>query len=215
MVFSKQLTPEEIRILLRIQEFVRAAHAHSESHDYSHVLTVCRYSIQIAKEIPEPVDPFVVCTAAILHDIGKTTSIFSHLHGLLGGALAEEYLDGLKIDPELRDIICRIVIRHTPTSMIPPETVEEKIIYDADTLDRLGLIGLLRGFIGKSGSMPEIIRKYNKTRLDDFSKLHFDVSKRIGDAKNEELSAYIEIVENQLASRLTAIESLFEHENLV
>lgn len=198
-----------------MQEFARKAHSSSESHDYSHVLTVCRYCIQIAKEIKEEVDPFIVCASAILHDIGKTTSMFSNLHGLLGAALAEEYLAGLRIEPEKIDAICRIIIRHTPTSMIPPETPEEKIVFDGDCLDRLGLIGLLRGFIGKSGSMPDIIKKYNTNRMEDFQKLNFDVSKQIGDAKNEELEAYIAIVDDRIKNRLKSIEDLFKTEELI
>ncbi|MFW9944255.1 MAG: HD domain-containing protein, partial [Candidatus Sifarchaeia archaeon] len=85
MVFSRQLNSQEIQTLLTMQEFVKAAHAESDSHDYSHVLTVCRYAIQIAKNIEEKVDPFVTIAGSLLHDIGKTNRVFAHIHGLLGG----------------------------------------------------------------------------------------------------------------------------------
>ena len=162
MVFSRKLTKKEMDILIKLQEFIRQAHAESSSHDFAHVLSVLKYAIQIGKGIEESegsIDPFVVCAGALLHDIGKTNSVFSHIHGLFGGSLAEEFLDGLKINPKLTEKICRVVVRHTPTSMIPPETNEEKIVFDADTMDRLGLMGLLRGFIGKKGSMGDILNK--------------------------------------------------------
>ena len=162
MVFSRDLNDVELEILANIREFAKEAHKDSDSHDYSHVLQVCRYAIKISKKIEEKIDPFEVVAAALLHDIGKTNDSFGHIHGLLGGALAEEFLDGIQIDPEKRDIICRAVIRHTPTTMIPPESPLEKIIFDADTLDRLGLMGLMRGFIGKTGSMDKIMNKYIK-----------------------------------------------------
>ncbi|MHA2601443.1 MAG: HD domain-containing protein [Candidatus Thorarchaeota archaeon SMTZ1-83] len=215
MVFSRQLSSQEIETLLTMQEFVRAAHAESDSHDYSHVLTVCRYAIQIAKNIEEAVDPFVTIAGALLHDIGKTNRVFAHIHGLFGGTLAEEYLDGLKIDESTRDTIARVVIRHTPTSKIPPETPEEKIVYDADTLDRLGLMGLLRGFIGKTGSMEHIMTKYMDKRKEDYEKLNFDYSRDLGDDLHRELMDFMFVLEDRLSSRMASIEHIFEKEELV
>ena len=217
MVFSRKLTKKEMEILLKLQEFIKQAHAESSSHDFAHVLSVLRYAIQIGKDIKESegsVDPFVVCAGALLHDIGKTNSVFSHIHGLFGGSLAEEFLDGLKIDSNLTEKICRVVVRHTPTSMISPETVEEMIVFDADTMDRLGLMGLLRGFIGKAGSMGEILNKYMDKRLEDYSKLHFEVSKRIGDAKNQEMEFFIELIQDRLNNRMKSIEHIFKSESL-
>lgn len=213
MVFSRKLTKKEMEVLLKLQDFIREAHAESSSHDFVHVLSVLRYSIQIGKDIKESVDPFIVCAGALLHDIGKTNTVFAHIHGLFGGSLAEEFLDGIRIDPKLTEKICRVVVRHTPTSMIPPETVEEKIVFDADTMDRLGLMGLLRGFIGKEGSMGDILNKYMDKRLEDYSKLHFKVSKRIGDAKNQEMEFFIELFADRLSTRMKSIEDIFKTES--
>jgi hypothetical protein len=41
------------------------------------------------------------------------------------------------------------------TFHVAPESVEEKIVFDADGLDRLGAMGLLRGFIGKEEKSSE------------------------------------------------------------
>ena len=71
MVFSRELSDNEVQILNRMEDFARQAHKHSESHDYAHVLSVCRYAIEIAKNISDEVDPFNVIAAALLHDIGK------------------------------------------------------------------------------------------------------------------------------------------------
>lgn len=215
MVLSRKLTQKENEILLKMQEFVKAAHAESNSHDYAHVFSVCRYSIQIGKEIEEEVDPFILSAGALLHDIGKTNSVFSHIHGLFGGSLAEEFLDGLKIDEDTRDAICRVVIRHTPTSMIPPETPEEKAVFDADTLDRLGLMGLLRGFIGKNGAMDVIMKKYMKSRKTDYEKLHYKISRDIGLEKDQMMLAFIQIIEDRLKTRMESIEDLFSKEGLI
>ena len=214
MVFSRDLSDEELSTLSNIRDFAKRVHKDCDSHDYSHILQVCRFSIKISKKIADEIDPFEVVAAALLHDIGRTNKAFGQIHGLLGGSLAEEFLDGIKIDPIQRDIICRAIIRHTPSSMIPPETPLEKVIFDADCLDRLGLMGLMRGFIGKSGSMDEIMNIYMGRREDDFEKLHYTVSKHMGDSMNEELEAYIAIVRHRLQIRLESIEDIFVSEDL-
>ncbi|MHA2141967.1 MAG: HD domain-containing protein [Candidatus Thorarchaeota archaeon] len=209
------ISKKELKMLLQMQEFVREAHAESDSHDYSHVFTVCRYAIEIAKNIDEKVDPLVCIAGALMHDIGKTNRVFAHIHGLLGGTLAEEFLDGLHVDKKLRDTIARVVVRHTPTSKIPPVTPEEKIVYDADTLDRLGLMGLLRGFIGKTGSMESILTKYMEKRKRDYEKLNFEFSKELGDSLHQELLEFLFVVEDRLSARMASIEDLFGKERLV
>jgi uncharacterized protein len=215
MGFKRKLNEKEIEQLRTMQEFVKNAHYHSTSHDYAHVLSVCRNAIQIAKKIEHEVDPFVIISAALLHDIGKTNNLFSHIHGLLGGALAEEFLDGIRIESKLKDRICRAVIRHTPTSLLPPETNEEKVIFDADALDRIGLMGLLRGFIGKTGSMNEILTKYMNKRLQTYESLNFNATKDMCDLANKEMEAYISIIEIRLKARMESIENIFVKEDLI
>jgi HD superfamily phosphodiesterase len=212
MSFVRKLSNDEKAVLKRLEKFVKHAHAESDSHDYAHVLTVTKYAIDIALNIDEVIDPFVCIAGALLHDIGKTTPTYAHIHGLLGGALAEEFLDGLKLERDKTEAISRIVVRHTMTSMIPPETTEEKIVADADTLDRLGLMGLLRGFMGKTGeSMDEIMNRYMNKRKHDFEKLHFEYSKQIGDTLQDELMEFMIKVEERLKFRLASIEDLLEN----
>lgn len=214
-MFSRSLTKNEKEILLQIQDFVRRCHAKSDSHDYSHVFMVTRTSIMIAKQINKPVDPFVVIAGALLHDIGKTTSTFSDFHGLFGGSIAEEYLDGIELKKSTRDKICRVVIRHTPTSGIPPITPEEKVVYDADTLDRLGLMGLLRGFIGKEGSMQEILETYLNSRQSDYDKLNYEYSRELGMMGNQELEGFSAVIQKRLDDRMSSIEDIFTKEGLI
>ncbi|NHI93911.1 MAG: HD domain-containing protein [Candidatus Lokiarchaeota archaeon] len=215
MVFSRELTNEEKQIILKLEKFVRKAHAQSDSHDYAHVLTVCDNSIKIGKEIEDLADPFVCICGSLLHDIGKTDNTFSHIHGLFGSSIAEEFLDGLLIKKDTTDAICRVIVRHTPTSMIPPETTEEKIVFDADCLDRLGLMGLIRGFLGKEGSMDKILTTYMERRLKDYEKLNFKVSKDMGDWKQQELEGFVMFLQKRLDDRLSSIEDLFEKEGIV
>lgn len=211
-MFSRRLTDDEAARIKLIEAFVRNKHKESDSHDFSHVLEVTQYAIRIAAQTSEAVDPFVLICGALLHDIGKTNLTFKSMHGLIGSAIAEEFLDAMGYsDPYLkgiRDAICRIVARHTPTTMVPPETVEEKIVFDADCLDRLGVIGVLRGFIGKSGSIEEILEQKMRTRVRDYDKLHFEEAKKIGKGLNEETLSFVQYIRKELEVRKASIEEL-------
>jgi uncharacterized protein len=214
-MLTRALTQKELEILLRIQEFVKRNHAKSDSHDYSHVFMVTRTAIQISKNIDDPIDPFIVIAGSLLHDIGKTTNHFAGFHGLFGGSIAEEFLEGLEIENSISEKICRVVVRHTPTSSIPPVTPEEKVVYDADTLDRLGLMGLLRGFIGKEGSMQEILEKYMSRRQFDYDKLNYEYSRELGMMGAQELEGFSHVIQKRLDDRMSSIEDIFIKENLI
>lgn len=185
-MIERGVEPARVELLRRMEAFVRENHRAEGGHDASHVLAVTDYAIRVAREVDAPVDPFILVAGALFHDLGRIGAETALLHGLRGAALARTFLESTEVDgPELEAIL-RIVARHTPTTGIPPETVEERIVYDADALDRLGLMGMLRGLIGKRGSTGFIIEDRIQKRLGDYDRLHFDVSRRIGEALHRE-----------------------------
>ncbi|RMF90099.1 MAG: HD domain-containing protein [Methanobacteriota archaeon] len=207
-MISRRLSEDEKKTLLKMAEFIKDKHAGSEGHSYSHVIEVAETAIEIAKKIPEETDPFIVMAGALFHDIGRVNRESGMLHGLEGGAIAEEYLESIGLDPETVNRITRIVVRHTPTSMIPPETAEEKVVYDADTLERLGWVGVLRGLMGKKGSIESIFERVIKKRESDYGKLHYDVSKEMGKRDYEDLKFLIGRMKEALEKRKEEIERI-------
>lgn len=206
-MFSRSLTPDERQLLKNMESFVKEKHARLEEHDYSHVLQVTEFAIEIASNIEEEVDPIVVICGALLHDIGRTVS--DDMHGLIGGSMTEELLRSLPLGREEIDRITKVIVRHTPTSHVAPESVEEKIVYDADGLDRLGAMGLLRGFIGKKEeSMVEILERYMSKRAKDYDMLFFPVSRKIGKKLDAEMRELISLFTKRLNERKQTVEEL-------
>jgi len=179
MVFKRKLYPEELVIIEHIVDFVKDKHHRSEGHDYSHVLEVCRLSIEIARKIKDPVDPFVLMCGALLHDIGRINAPNGLFHGIDGAARAEELLESYIDDDNVNKQVQKIIVRHSPESMIPPQSPEEKVVFDADTIERLGFMGMVRGIMGKSGTMEDIIDDRIHKRLADYNKLFYGVSKKM------------------------------------
>ncbi len=209
-MFSRNLTKEEVAIINNIEVFVRDKHEKLQGHDYSHILAITHYSIEIARRITESVDPFVIICGALFHDIGRVGTNTGRLHGFRGAAIAEEYLKAIDIDNETREQIVRIVVRHTETSMLPPETVPEKVVYDADDLDRLGLIGMLRGMMvgDAERSMDDIINNRLEKRKKDYERLHFQASRDLGRKLYEETLKLIEFIKASMNQRWKEINKL-------
>ena len=209
-MFSRNLTKEEVAIINKIEEFIRDKHDKLQGHDYSHILAVTHYSIEIARQIPESVDPFVIICGALFHDIGRVGTNTGRLHGLRGATIADEYLKAIDIDDETREQIVRIVVRHSETSMLPPETIAEKVVYDADDIDRLGLMGMLRGMMvgDKELSMDDIINNRLEKRKKDYERLHFQVSRDLGQKLYEETLQLIEFIKTSMSQRWKEISKL-------
>jgi uncharacterized protein len=207
-MFSRKLTADEVEKIDNMVEFIKDKHQGSEGHDYSHVLQVCRFAIKIAEEVDEEADPFILITGALLHDIGRVHQEYGGLHGLLGGAIAEEYLEGIDLDNDTIETITRIVVRHSPTSMLPPIHPMEKMVFDADALDRLGWMGMIRGVMGKRGNTEEILERTLRKRSEDFHKLHYDVSKEIGQELYEQSVMLIKGLRQALDERIIEIEKI-------
>lgn len=130
--------------------------------------------------LTECVDLFILIRGALFHDLGRVGVSTGTMRGVRGAALAEQFLKASWINKEIGKKIVRIVTRHTPTSHMPPQTTEEKIVYDADTLDRFGWIGILRGMMGKTGSIEDIIEKVIAKRSQDYELLIFKESREMG-----------------------------------
>jgi len=200
-LFSRKLTDGEAGLIDKIEEFVKSKHESCEGHDDSHVLLVTRLAIQIAQRVDEPVDPFVCIVGALFHDIGRIGADSGTLHGLAGAAIASEYLRAVIDDDDVIARVARIVARHTPTSNITPETIEERIVYDADTMERFGWVGVLRGVMSKSGSIDDILHTIIRKRAADYDTLCLPVSREMASERNQVTLNILGGVERALQER--------------
>lgn len=105
-----------------------------------HATRVARYAERIVKQ--EKGDPAVILSAAYLHDIGikeaertyGSTEAHSH-HEQEGPSIARQIMGKLKAPEELADEVCDIIGHHHHPR--PQETVNFKVIYDADLIANL------------------------------------------------------------------------------
>ena len=92
----------------------------------------------------------VVHIAALLHDIGREAQDKSHgkiCHAEESARLSREILKDFDLSEEDFRNIIHCVESHRFRNAHEPETIEAKVLYDADKLDSIGAIGIGRAFL--------------------------------------------------------------------
>ncbi|MDD3118670.1 MAG: HD domain-containing protein [Victivallales bacterium] len=118
-------------------------------HDFDHTLRVLHNSLKL-HDMEQDGDSAVIRLAALLHDIARPEEMQSSgriCHAEAGAQQVDAILTQCGVtDPELIRQVAAAVRRHRYRGQATPETIEEKIIYDADKLDSLGCVGIGRAF---------------------------------------------------------------------
>ncbi|RLB38445.1 MAG: phosphohydrolase [Deltaproteobacteria bacterium] len=132
------------------------------SHDWEHTCRVVRLALRIGKELGADLD--VVAAAAYLHDVARPLQDRSEgalCHAEEGARMAAVFLRDYGIHPEKQESIIHCIRTHRFRGQMRPETLEAKVLFDADKLDAIGAIGIARAFqfAGEVGA-----RLHNKSR---------------------------------------------------
>jgi uncharacterized protein len=113
------------------------------AHDYDHLVRVIALADRI--QDTEGGDLPTIWAAVALHDIGQ---VREHRHGgdhaLIGAQLAAELLKDTPFPQESISAVQQAIREHRMTGGITPQTLEGRILYDADKIDCLGAIGIGR-----------------------------------------------------------------------
>ncbi|AEH35916.1 HD domain-containing protein [Halopiger xanaduensis] len=128
------------------------------AHDWHHVRRVAALAETLIDRHPDgdAVDERVVTLAIYLHDIGREREDRGEIddHATWGAREAGEILTDVGADPDAIERVRHCVRTHRYSNAAEPETLEAKIVSDADNLDALGAVGLARVFAhgGAAGS---------------------------------------------------------------
>lgn len=122
-------------------------------HDFDHTERVLRNAEMLAELELEPEDSrsfLAVSLAAMLHDIARSEEMKSNgkiCHAQAGYGKAIRFLRECGCDDEaLIQLVANAVKRHRYRGKDQPETLIDKILYDADKLDSIGAVGIGRAF---------------------------------------------------------------------
>lgn len=134
---------------------------------WKHTLRVAQFGKVIAES--ETADDELVLAACLLHDIAwfDTNADSSIQHGRLGAEIARPFLKTLGYREAQIENICYAIAAHVNDDH--PDTLEARIVSDADNVDRFG---------------PYRILQWCFSDIDDYNKLSAKLSERIQRLEN-------------------------------
>jgi putative nucleotidyltransferase with HDIG domain len=116
---------------------------------YNYRLDHAEEVVELAKHIAEgsDADMKVITLAAWLHDLAKpgVGGISASHHGIVSAEMTEEILTQEKIDRETIEKVSDAIKKHVGLTLKHPlEPLEAQILWEADKILKLGVIGLLQ-----------------------------------------------------------------------
>jgi len=137
-------------------------------HDWFHIERVYKTAQTIGEA--QKANMLVVLLAALLHDIAD--SKFHNGDETLGPAIARTFLEDLSVDQSTTDHVVAIIENISFKGGKQPskiDTLEFKVVQDADRLDAIGAIGIARcfnygGFKNRPLYDPQIAPNLNMTK---------------------------------------------------
>ena len=141
----------------RIEEYVRQTMAGAAcrvleiGHGFKHVDRVRRWALAIASE-ERYTDLDLVEAAALLHDVGRANVQEERQHAQVGAEMAAQFLrEQILFSAQEQASIVDAVRNHNALGDLRPLAT---LIRDADILDMLGAVGVMRAFTSKH-ALPE------------------------------------------------------------
>ncbi|MFX1510482.1 MAG: HD domain-containing protein [Promethearchaeota archaeon] len=140
------------------------------AHSYEHTLRVRQLSMLIGQK--EGADLEVLEAAALLHDIGRPEEeVTGESHAEIGANMAVAFLATTAFPKEKLSQVAGAIRTHRFSENKTPDSLEGKILSDADKLDAMGALGLARTIAeslvqqrGLHGTIEHIDRKLLKLK---------------------------------------------------
>ncbi len=182
-------------------------------HDKLHIYRVLNYALQIASAY-NTCNIDVVLVSALLHDIGRVEELNDPAlcHAKIGAEKSYTFLKEHGYDDLFCNLVKNCIIKHRHSTDVIRETLEEKILFDADKLDLIGTVGVARAILfggqideplylldqnnlptlGLSGEGPSLFREYQRKLKSLTDTLYTDAAKQIAQKQQNTMNQYFE-----------------------
>lgn len=123
-------------------------HVGDAAHDLGHFRRVASVAAKIASFEATDVDLLIILAAAYFHDIVSLPKNHpdNRMSSRLAAVKARTILEKMSFPSEKLEGVSHAIEAHSYSAQIEPQTKEAKIIQDADRMEALGAIGILRTF---------------------------------------------------------------------
>lgn len=134
--------------ITQVENYVKSVMSNEVAHDFKHVDRVRNWALKIAQE-EKFINLELVEIAALMHDIGMSRAEKRSQHGEVGAEMAIDFLRKNNfLTPEEIAEVANAIKYHNKNREGEGQLLE--IIRDADMIDMLGPIGIMRAFTSQS-----------------------------------------------------------------
>ena len=179
-------------IIMKAKEYVEKLFCSDfGGHGADHTFRVYDNAMLLADKQPE-CDREVVALSALLHDVDD-----HKLFNTENNANARHFLEEHGISKDKTDEICSTInmVSFSKNRGKKPDTIEGKIVQDADRLDAIGAIGIARTFAfgGERGRpLDDSIRHFHDKLLLLKDEMNTDLGRKLADSRHAFLVAFLE-----------------------
>lgn len=179
-----------------VREIAESIFANSTQKKYwEHTKRVFAYAKTLGNAEKANMD--IVLPAVLLHDVGMTVDASFVGHVVKSKLLARGILKDIGYNETDIEFIVKVIGSHHPVPGIMLDTLEEKILYDADNMEIIGVFGTLR-WIGTFPTTPKELESsvdlflsiVNKCVEARGSLFYTESAKKLGDKTVQSTVAY-------------------------
>jgi uncharacterized protein len=165
------------------------------AHSYEHINRVVNIATFLAKK--EKANVELVQIGALLHDIGWATD---KPHNETGAELAKKILKEMNYPEGKSEKIVGIILHHPLAFKDKLETLEEKIVWDADKIDLIGVVGVVRAFHWLGNKPFEaVVKTCFEEQTAIYDSLNTQTAKKIAKRRHKKMMAFLSALKGELS----------------
>jgi uncharacterized protein len=193
------MRPERLQRLEElVREYLETKERQSPAHRFDHAKRVMIRALRLAEIYGG--DKELLAAAAILHDIEELYDAKDG-HAERSAERAEEFLREAGFNQPEIERIKELIKSHSSEDDFDVQSIEAKILFDADKLDGIGAIGIARVFMyaGKLGmSVREAVEWYRGKIEKARKRLYTEEARKIAEENLEFVEWFLKELEGEL-----------------
>lgn len=181
-----------------VEDYLKSKDQQSPAHRFDHAKRVMIRAMRLAEIYSA--DKELLAAAALLHDVEELYDAKDG-HAERSAERAEEFLREAGFNQPEIERIKELIKSHSSEDDCHAESIEAKILFDADKLDGIGAIGIARVFMyaGKLGmSIGEAVEWYRMKIGKARKRLYTEEARKIAEENLEFVEWFLKELEGEL-----------------
>ena len=189
----------------KLDSFAREHMSKSDAgaHAYDHVKRVYKIALRLGQELGA--DMRVLGAAALLHDVGRAYEKEKRIsHSILSGEMSVDILREIGYSEEEIEKVKDAIRTHRFSERFSPTSPEGEILSDADKLDAIGAIGIVRAIAqatARGDGIEAFLKHADEKLLKLHEMMHSAEAKKLAKTRHAVLSAFVAELRSELQNQ--------------